>query len=625
MRSEAERLTSAEGEIRNLLQGFEQTFLRMSESLEALPKASGDLVHQARRLIDLAIGCVEGENLLDQSLEFIQQQLNFLGDARRRTDGLVTQLTQASEEIARILECEAELQRTIRPLAFLQIYFRIEASTLDTGTQQMFLSLVEEIHRLNNEVKEMFAAKFAQLRGIRQTLLRLIDLLTTTARREGIHLASKTAELEALLARLKRDVQTRAERDLVTTKLSRTIEKEVGDLVISLQSQDILSQKLNHVITALSSLAKNLAPGPDSAAPTGAPQWEPLAIVEPVLRVQVAQLAQVQQEFETAHTRLSGSIQAVVEGARRTGDLCIKMPEFEVLTVSPGGLIQTLLDANEDLRGMLKSSLSAAHEIHTAVQPIGGLASNVTSTIRELSANIRLIALNSQIQAALSPDGRGLEVLAARTAGIAIETASVSQRLAEELDRTTQGLGVLVANLGESTQQGEAFFQSIQDQGARHDAELHQYRDTTFQQLALAHDSSVKIVDISQAIQAALAEEDRVPARIQTIATRLDQVAASCQATLATHAPESTARAEEMLRALSSHYTMRSEWAVHEAAARGLTPGKPSSPAPTADAPVEAPLAASPAAVAATATATETPSATAPEAKTEFGDNVDLF
>jgi len=97
-----------------------------------------------------------------------------------------------------------------------------------------------------------------------------------------------------------------------------------------------------------------------------------------------------------------------------------------------------------------------------------------------MSAQIRLIGLNAQVQAALAaqdPRGAGLEVLSARTSEISEETNRISEQAAAQLDTLASGLAQSVKAFEQLRTDGLAQQSLLNDKGRVEEQHLHAFRD----------------------------------------------------------------------------------------------------------------------------------------------------
>jgi hypothetical protein len=296
-------------------------------------------------------------------------------------------------------------------------------------------------------------------------------------------------------------------------------------------------------------------------------------------------------------------------------------------------MVQVLVDSLEEVRSLVGRTVTSAAAAYEMLRPLGGLASDLTAVVRNLSARIHLIGLNAQVQAAQAAQdrrGAGLEVLSARTSEISRETNRISEEAATQLDAVAEGLAGSVKAFGQLRTDGLKEQATLNEQGRTHEQELHAFRDRALAELAA----------VGRSLEAI-----RTQARRTVEAARFTQfhqvTLPALEAPLAAIADAAERRLEgcavaqhgSLIDNLKRHYTMGSE---HRVFADVLSTQPAGSRAPSAEPAVqpeielftEPPAATNggehPAAEPKPEAALATAAAAAPGAQ-ELGTNVELF
>jgi len=140
----------------------------------------------------------------------------------------------------------------------------------------------------------------------------------------------------------------------------------------------------------------------------------------------------------------------------------------------------------EEVRNLVTATVASAKEAYEMLRPLGSLASDLTTIVRDMSARIHLIGLNAQVQAAqaaLDQRGAGLEVLSARTSEISLETNRISKQAAEQLDVLAAGLAESVKAFGQLRADGLTQQAILNEQGRTEEQQLHAMRDSALETL----------------------------------------------------------------------------------------------------------------------------------------------
>ena len=78
---------------------------------------------------------------------------------------------------------------------------------------------------------------------------------------------------------------------------------------------------------------------------------------------------------------------------------CLLLQEFKEVSAAADGTIQVLLEMIEDVRRLTATALQVTTESRRQLEPFGALAARLTGSLEQLSYEMRLIALNVEIQA----------------------------------------------------------------------------------------------------------------------------------------------------------------------------------------------------------------------------------
>ncbi|MBP8257413.1 MAG: hypothetical protein KAX37_08820, partial [Opitutaceae bacterium] len=459
-----------------------------------LPDASESMVRHSERLLVLASGQESGQSTFDTTIKLLEDPLAFIDHSQSQLEGLIARLEDSIQQIDRLIRSEVLLNRAVAPLTYIQTIFKIESAGLDHSVQQMFIALTEDIERLHQQVSQTFGEKFAVLRLARDTIEKVVAQLRADAKSQGLILREKRQGVERALIKLNTDLKDKETSDIKIRNASRTVNQQVGQLVMSLQTQDIVSQKLAHVESAIPEIIRRHELGltESEANATG----QDLAYCATSCRLQEAHLEAIGHDLEQAHKDISGASQEIQNQITQLDQDCLFLDEFDKVVAEPDRLVPTLLNTIEEVRTMVHKAVTTAEQAYTAIRPIGGLASNLTGVMRELSAQIQLIALNAQVQAAHNCGGTGLEVLASGTALISTDTREISEKVASGVDSLTVDLTRLVDAFEQLRQQGAQRRDLMEGDARTKELELHAMRDETLKELTEVGSALQQINDL---------------------------------------------------------------------------------------------------------------------------------
>lgn len=632
-----------EGEtiLQEVSQSVEKCFLGLGYVLEKLPGVSERLVKQSQRFSEVSSGHASGNATFEETIQLIEEPLAFIDQSQEEVRNLIQALEELQQRIHRLIASEDSLNRAVAPLTYIQTLFRVESTGLPHTVQQMFLALTEDIERLHEQVSQTFGEKFAVLRVASETIQRVTVQLRSEIRSNGTALRDQRKKVEAALAQLNLDLKANEARGVQLNSVSRVIEREAGMLVISLQSQDIVSQKLAHIVGALGQVQARMTPESGRASRDNDRQDVAYCVVSS--RLQATQLEGVGVDLAQAHQQIERATVEIGAQVRKLEEDYLHTDGRPTNAAGTDALIQVLLDTMAEVRGMSDRAVNSAEKAFAAISPIGGMASNLTGVMRQLSAQIHLIALNAQVQAAHNCGGTGLEVLASSTAMISIETGEISERVASGVDVLTEELNRLVAAFAKLRDDGAAQRDRLSARGRTKESELNAVREGTVKELNALRESVSQIRGHLES----MAKENQLPTIAGEKLNGLSEVLVA-----AAHAMEAplidaglTIDPSVFSAELSKRYSVASEHELHrrffnEPGAKVSSAASPASQ-PTDDdilwgepAPESAPAASDSATgipirgdtVVVAVASTSSDAAAAEKKKDEsLGDNVDLF
>lgn len=546
-------------ELEDVARRLEECFLALGSSLEKLPDASEKLVNSSEHLLALATGDGTGNETFAEIMRLLEGPLGFIDQSQQTFAALGTRLHAAIKQIDSLTSAEAVLHRAVAPLRFIQTIFKIESAPLSPSIQLMFLALTEDIERLHQQVSQTFGEKFAALRGVRATLSEAHERVEGYSRIQGAVLVEKRRQIAAALTTLNEGLQQKVARNTQLTDIARLIHEEVGRMVVCLQSQDIINQKVAHICAAVRAVDENIPAAFTAARGKGDP--EELAFVAASCRLQSAQVAGVSKDLDDAHQSIGDAVKRIQTHLCQLDDQAPGREGCDTVTVNADRLVESLIETIEEVRGMVNKTLASADEAFIAIQSVGGLASNLTVVMRELSSQIQIIGLNAQVQAAHNCGGTGLEVLAAHTALISTETGTASEYVANGVDSFTAELNNLVGQFGRLRDEATVWQKTMEDEFRRQERTLHGIRNATLDELRAVTECLREVTDLVQGMALANQLKSIAGECFESLAGEFDAAAGKAMAKL-----ESGGTAPDLTKfsgRLSAGYSVASEHEIH--------------------------------------------------------------
>lgn len=548
-------------------QELESQFLDIAASLEKIPATSDALTAASERMLRLATGEGQGENILSQAITHLKDPIEFVERYHASCETFLSTLRAAIEQINRLLAWQKVLRDTMAPLRYLRTLYRVGSAPLAHDTQASFMSLTEDIERLQNQMAQILGQKFDILRANRQTMESLSGRLAQLLGAQGALMQQKRAHLNKALSDLKTDLETNKEKDLKLTCITQQIGQEAGKLVFAIQAQDVISQKISHIVSAITNVASTYQEFRRLRKPGD--QSRSLHYISQAAKVESAQLDAVRADLIQTDDELTGALKRIALATDELSHSCVVLDDVDHLTTGTTGMVEVLLATLSEVETIVADTVSSARDAYESIRPIGGQASNVTEIMRELQIKIKLIALNAQIQTAHLAEGTGLDVLATQTATIADETGRISSQIAMELDAFTHKLNSLVGDFERTHREGEEgqilWSRSAKDQSSA----LHAYRDAALAELTAIVGHSEEMQSLLKAMHQCIHLKSLADQRVQTPADTLRAIHACLEPRL--KLLEASEAISESAVAYTRTYTMESEKQVHLSAAGAET------------------------------------------------------
>lgn len=542
----------------------EERFLALSNRLTELTADTETLSCECDRLILLASGDEGGEETLKATGEVLREPLDFIRQWKVQAEILIGHLQRAMGAVDKLVPVETEVRRILGPLPCIHALFGIETAGMGEEVRGIFLKVGDDIQMLLGQVNDAFAQQFATLTTLRRQLAKVVARIHSAASSEFEEAEQQRSAITQAMSAVAEDVRKKKELDRRFTTMVKGISGEVGRIVVALQSQDRMSQRLAHVLDALNTIGKE---GRDLSLAGPERELELVNILFKTSRVEAAQMqcaaddmADARQSFEAA---VRGALDQIVEAETKA------LAEVPESTASIRGIVQVLLDMTHGVRSLTCSVRAVAEEAASDVEPLSALAANLNDTIGELAHRMRLIALNAQVQAVRLGERTALEVLSAEAAGISQETSTTCEAAANEISLLVDCLSTDLCEFAQLREQASRIAEDLSLRALQNDQRLHNYRDSTLATLERLETTVKKTHKTAESMLDLLDFDKQVGEKLSEIQRSLQGIEITTCEWLERR---KGAGGSEHLVALERNYTMSSERDVHAAILGGGIP-----------------------------------------------------
>lgn len=557
------KVKAAEGQVDLAMKEIEERFLQIATTLENITTTGRELVTHCESLISLALGQGGGEIMIDEAAQHIWRAVEFVENNDRNMEQLIRQLTTSSERINQTLSTEQNLVRTLAPLNFVKTLFRVESASLPVDVQEMFYALAREIDRIRLRVEGGFREKFQLIREIQAILSKAIVHLQAQQAQAKNSVAGLRQHMATSLAAMKDSYEKNRDRDTRLSGVSQSVQQETGRVVLSLQYQDIITQKLQHVRKVLEEMDECFANLSGDRVTMG----RSLHFIGKSGRIAGAQLNALQDELTNAGSTICDGLHQITQQMEALDTNVLALRDLDTVTTGVDGAVQILLDSLADVQRLMREADAHAMESHQTIEPIGGMTTNFTGFMRELSLEIQLIGLNAEVQAAHVGQGTGLEVLSAHTSAISRETSKLSEALAGELDTLTAGLDQVVAGFKDIREENKKFASELDCEFGKDTVSLHDYRDSALKVLIRISELLPQLNNLTEGALEQANFSSVVTEPIAVLRSAVVELSQAAESTALTIGVEIDIK--DLVDHHRSRYTMQSEVDIHNQAASG--------------------------------------------------------
>lgn len=473
---------------------IEAQFLATATSLEAMSELSDKLVDQAEGVFDVALGKSDSGSLQSPGGNLLEW-LNELNTTQQQVHGVLSGIGQHQRRIERVLNQEKRLAQTVGTLQILPSLFKIESAPLTPDNRRLFMGLVQDIHQVHGKVSQTLRHSFETVGSMGRRLAEGRSRFTRFVETKCRAIDDRKGELEASLTENTRQLEANQKENISLLESTRETRQYVGQIVVALQFQDITRQKLQHIDGMREEIERALV-------------RKKLSRRDVQFCLEAASLCQahgdsVIHDLDTACTEIGGGIGEIEKRLGHLDETCLTLRQFSDLAISADGFIQKMLDASEELDCLTRDLVSGVGEMYDVLEPLSHALSGLSVTMGQVSAEIRLIALNAQVQAIQNGLGTGLEILSARTCDVADEMYRIGEEMSLALQDITVAVGSDLENCANIRDAGNMLLEKLETQGQDDANQLHAYRDRALDMLMGVYNVSNEISERTREVSAA--------------------------------------------------------------------------------------------------------------------------
>lgn len=447
---------------------IEKRYMEVATALESIVVMGCDLVGQCTHLTELDSGDKGVDQTILDTQELVNPGLEKVEEGTRGMEELASDLVRHDANLEEMLRIDDRLKSTLQPLKFIQTLFRVECSHHPHDVQEKFIALVMEIAQVN----KVFSELFPKLTAIRERIGELSSRISAQVKEQRETVSERRKKIEQTIETVQRDLERNQTRHQHMADYSEVLRGKTNEVVVAIQCQDAFSQKYGHAKSAMDEI--NDRTDRIRTARNRKERSDSLIYIDQASSVLVAQMDAMEEDLKNAENQIGLNLKSILSGAEdfqgemqqlgggsgsceldceRARDACVLTCDegddscvltcddsYEACILDCENYAESLTVAIEEVGGLLGDMDRDSGESQSELESILEMTEGVSESMRELSIEIHLIGLNSQVKAAHLGGGTGLETLSARTSVISREISVLSNEVACKVEHFDKGL-----------------------------------------------------------------------------------------------------------------------------------------------------------------------------------------
>ncbi|MET3897956.1 hypothetical protein ABIB57_001902 [Devosia sp. UYZn731] len=320
----------------------------------------------------------------------------------------------------------SDLRRTVKMMGIVAINARVVAAGI-VGDGDDFEVFTTDIAKLSESASRTIQEFSTVYRQLTDEVRRAAEQRAHFEAAHADTLSGLAASMDGSLEAVTRQRQASVDGSAETGRVSRQIGGRIASAVMALQVGDATRQRLEHVETALETLA-DLFDG-KSVAGADLPAEEHDAALAAITGLQAAQLASAADAFTADVADAANALSDLATDART-----IMVRSRDIYGHGKAGAQSPLAALSDQLRHAAEVLRDCETERGKLEIVAGAVQATVQSllghveAVQEIEANMRLVSLNAAVKCAqLGPRGTALNVIASQLRELTGETVAAAE------------------------------------------------------------------------------------------------------------------------------------------------------------------------------------------------------
>lgn len=341
----------------------------------------------------------------------------------------------------------------------LSVGFAMEAARCDAEHQAVFKTVASDFQRIDATIEGTIQGSFEEIGKLLSQLKKYKEKWLESIGGSHDSLDGRLSKIRADIYKIELDLAPCFQSSEAFSTAVGALSQSLVPILVSLQSQDITRQRLEHVVSALEKLVR-----PEVRK---LPKNQLIAETLLTAKLQQKQLSEtrslISESSEQALMGIHSSLMASEQVARQLQSL-----QNELNDRFGDSKVAFTFRENIDAISRITQATQTVHaEISDLDGKIRAIIDRFNTEIAEQQHDIRLIALNAQVAAARLQEGGALECLAKETAIVAAANQKTSNGLAVALDtalcKLSQARDLSIAQVEALEKEREVLEKNTQD------------------------------------------------------------------------------------------------------------------------------------------------------------------
>ena len=544
-------LSALRASLVSMSQRAEPKFLQIGEELQTVYSDASGLAQETVEAVGL-IGSESGQGILTTINELANGSMEELETCKAQVSGSLDRVKAVIGNLDNLILLCGVAEKITMVLNVVGFNIDVE-SARSVQSRDMFGVVAHEIRDFSEKVIGIVRKIYEDTKSahILQTsaceeISRGVGELWELAERAGTTVGAAVKEIEGLMDFVLESMEQAG-------RASREISRQVSGIVVGIQFQDSMRQRIDHIQEALEDvevLCEKNGKGDNGNADMAGR----LRTACSTLQIQKAQLWEVMSEADSVYQKCRQAFGAIVSEVGKLGSSLSNLESGEDFAApTRKNPFSSLVTALDNLDGILEKGRGLVDRVQKGAayaSETGARLADYTEEVHKISLRTQLMALNAVVKAAhLGQDGTTLEVLAQEVRTLSVQSGDFVSDMSTVLERLSESA------VDRSSQEQK-------EEGTSDEANL-KITETYDEFRRRASDSLTKAGDIGTAISRIQGSLAFLPALSEEVNGCIEELEGIIQ-TLAPLAGTPDTSLMESKRIVEDRYTMQHERDIHE-------------------------------------------------------------